>query len=127
MILDFDGTVNVVHGHQQLSLFNAREDEHCFKPIHVYDVATSRPVMAVLRPGNTPSGKEARGPVRRLIRRIRRHWPDTAIALRGDSHYGRPEVMAWCEANGAGCIFGLAEKPPLDASFCWDLCWHQGC
>jgi hypothetical protein len=57
VILDFDDTVDVVHGHQQLSLFNAHEDERCFKSIHVYDVATSRPVMVVLRPGKMPSGK----------------------------------------------------------------------
>src|SRR5271166_6079743 len=115
VILDIDDKVDVVHGHQQLSLFNAHEDERCFKPIHVYDVATSRPVMVVLRPGKTPSGKEVRSHVRRLIRRIRMHWPDTAIIIRGDSHYGRPEVMAWCEANGVDYIFGLAEKPPLKA------------
>jgi hypothetical protein len=46
--LDIDDTVDVVHGHQQLSLFNAHYDERCFLPIHVYDTATSRPV-AVLR------------------------------------------------------------------------------
>ena len=33
--LDVDGTVDVVHGHQQLSLFNAHHDERCFMPIHV--------------------------------------------------------------------------------------------
>ena len=35
--LDIDDTVDVVHGHQQLSLFNAHYDERCFLPIHVYD------------------------------------------------------------------------------------------
>ena len=39
--LDIDDTVDVVHGHQQLSLFNAHYDERCFLPIHVYDTATS--------------------------------------------------------------------------------------
>ena len=34
---------DVVHGHQQLSLFNAHYDERCFLPIHVYDTATSTP------------------------------------------------------------------------------------
>jgi hypothetical protein len=88
--LDIDDTVDVVHGHQQLSLFNTHEGERCFKPVHVYDVATGRPLMVLLRPGKTPSGKEVRGHVRRPIRRIRRHWPKTQIAIRGDSHYGRP-------------------------------------
>ena len=32
--LDIDDTVDVVHGHQQLSLFNAHHDERCFLPIH---------------------------------------------------------------------------------------------
>jgi hypothetical protein len=39
--LDIDDTVDVVHGHQQLSMFNAHYDERCFLPIHVYDTATS--------------------------------------------------------------------------------------
>jgi len=42
--LDIDDTLDVVHGHQQLSLFNAHYDERCFLPIHVYDTATARPV-----------------------------------------------------------------------------------
>ena len=105
--LDIDDTVDVVHGHQQLSLFNAHHDERCFMPIHVYDIATSRPVAIALRPGRTPSGVEVRGHLRRLVRRIRSHWPATRLTIRGDGHYGRPEVMAWCEANGVDFIFGL--------------------
>ena len=61
VMLDIDDTVDVVHGHQQLSLFNAHYDERCFLPIHVYDTATARPVAVILRPGKTPSGKEVRG------------------------------------------------------------------
>jgi hypothetical protein len=58
--LDIDDTVDVVHGRQQLSLFNAHYDEHCFLPIHVYATERSRPVAVVLRPGKTPSGIEVR-------------------------------------------------------------------
>ena len=50
---------------------------------------------------------EIRGHLRRLVRRIRRHWPNTRLTIRGDGHYGRPEVMAWCEANAVDYIFGL--------------------
>lgn len=105
--LDIDDTVDIVHGHQQLSLFNAHHDERCFLPIHVYDIATSRAVAVLLRPGKTPSGAEVRCHVRRLVRRIRRHWPATRITIRGDGHYARPELMAWCEANGVDYILGL--------------------
>lgn len=105
--LDIDDTLDVVHGHQQLSLFNAHYDARCFLPIHIYDAATGRPVAMILRPGKTPTGKEIRGHLRRLLRRIRRRWPTTRIVIRGDSHYGRAEVMAWCEDNGIDYVFGL--------------------
>jgi hypothetical protein len=111
--LDIDDTCDVVHGHQQLSLFNSHYGERCFLPIHVYDTATARPVAVLLRPGKTPSGEEIRGHLRRLVRRIRRHWPTTRLTIRGDSHYGRPEVMAWCEANGLDYIFGLSGNAVL--------------
>src|SRR6201996_3246219 len=41
--LDIDDTLDVVHGHQQLSRFNAHYDERCFLPSHVYDAG---PVMS---------------------------------------------------------------------------------
>lgn len=112
--LDIDDTVDVVHGHQQLSLFNAHYDERCFLPIHIYDTATSRPVAVLLRPGKTPSGQEIVGHLRRLVRRIRRHWPTTKITLRGDGHYGRPEVMDFCDKSGIDFIFGVSGNAVLD-------------
>ena len=118
--LDIDDTVDVVHGHQQLALFNAHYDERSVRfaaqlqPIHVYDTATSRPVVMLLRPGKTPSGTEIRCHLRRLVRRIRSHWPATRLTIRGDGHYGRPEVMAWCEANGVAYILGLPGNAVLD-------------
>ena len=113
--LDIDDTLDVAHGGQQLALFNAHYDERCFLPIHVYDANTGQCVTAILRPGKTPTGVEIRAHLRRLVRRIRRHWPNTAITVRGDSHYGRPEVMAWCEASGLQFICGLAGNKPLHA------------
>jgi hypothetical protein len=111
--LDIDDTVDVVHGRQQLSLFNAHYDEHCFLPIHVYDTERSRPVAVILRPGKTPSGIEVRAHLRRLVRHIRRRWPNTRITFRGDSHYACPEAMAYCEQNGVDYIFALAGTKPL--------------
>lgn len=113
--LDIDDTCDAVHGHQQLSLFNAHYDTRCFLPIHVYHVESGKPVAVMLRPGKTPSGVEVRSVLRHLVRRIRRHWPGTRITIRGDSHYGRPEAMDWCEGNGVDYIFGLAGNKVLGA------------
>ena len=49
------------------------------------------------------------------MRRIRLHWPNTVITIRGDSHYGRWEAMEWCEQNGVQYVFGLAKNKALDA------------
>jgi hypothetical protein len=111
--LDIDDTADTVHGHQQLSLFNAYHDERCFMPIHVYDADSGHCVLTILRPGKTPDGKEVRAHLRRLVRRIRRHWPKTVITIRGDSHYGRWEAMEWCEQNAVQYVFGLAQNTVL--------------
>ena len=111
--LDIDDTCDPVHGHQQLSLFNAHYDTRCFLPVHVYHVESGKPVAVLLRPGKTPSGVEVRTLLKHLTRRIRRHWPRTRLTFRGDSHYGRREAMAWCEANGIDYIFGLAGNAAL--------------
>ncbi len=104
---------DVAHGRQQLTCFNAPYDEYCFLPIHVYDTETGRPVAVVLRPGRTPSGVEIRAHLRRLVRHIRRRWPDTHLTFRGDSHYACPEAMSFCEQNGVAYLFGLAGTKPL--------------
>ena len=96
--LDVDDTCDAVHGHQQLSLFNAHYDTRCFLPVHVYHVDSGKPLAVLLRPGKTPSGVEVRILLKHLVRHIRRHWPRTRLAFWGDSHYGRAEAMAWCEA-----------------------------
>lgn len=114
VVLDIDDTPDIVHGHQKLALWNAHYNERCFLPIHIYDTATGRPVAMILRPGKTPSGKEVRGWLRRLIKRIRQRWPKTHIIIRGDGHYGRDEAMTWCEDNGVDYIFGFAGNPVLD-------------
>ena len=111
--LDIDDTVDVAHGRQQLSFFNAYYDEYCFLPIHVYDTERSRPVAVVLRPGRVPKGTEVRAHLRRLVRYIRRRWPATRITFRGDNHYACPEAMVFCEHNSVDYIFGLAGKTPL--------------
>ncbi len=112
--LDIDDTVDVVHGAQQLSLFNSHYGERCFLPMHVYETATGRPVAVLLRSGKMPSGREVRGQLRRLVRRIRTHRPTTKITIRGDGHYGRHEAMSWCEANRVDYNFGLGGNHVID-------------
>jgi hypothetical protein len=123
--LDIDDTLDRVHGHQQLSFFNAHYDERCFLPIHIYEAGSGKPVAVILREGKTPGGAEVRAVIKHVVRRIRQHWPKTRICWRGDSHYARSEAMDWCEENGVDYVFGLAGNDVLHAevrSLADDLC-----
>src|SRR4026209_2019661 len=83
VVLDIDDTFDAVHGHQQLSLFNAHYDERCFLPIHIYEGTSGKPVAVILREGKTPAGVEVRTILKHVIGRIRGRWPKVAIVVRG--------------------------------------------
>ena len=124
IVLDIDDTPDTVHGGQQLALFNAHYDDYCFRPIHIYDAATAKPVLSLLRPGKRPSGKEAAAILKHVIRRIRYNWPRVEITVRGDGHYGTPEVMELPEQQGCGYILGLptnARLKPIGQPWCEDV------
>jgi hypothetical protein len=66
-----------------------------------------------VRPGKTPDGTEVTLALRHVIGHIRARWPTVDIVVRGDSHYARPEAMAWCERKRIGYIFGLSGNPVM--------------
>jgi hypothetical protein len=112
-VLDIDDTEDRVHGRQELALFHAHYGGYCFLPIHLYEAISGKPVAVILRPGKTPDGTEVALVLRHVIRAIRKRWPKVDILVRGDSHYGRSEAMAWCERNRVGYVFGLAGNKAL--------------
>jgi hypothetical protein len=113
ILLDIDDTEDRVHGGQQLALFNAYYDSHCFQPIHIYEASSGKPVAVILRPGKTPDGAEVALVLRHVIGHIRARWPAVDIVVRGDSHYARPEAMTLCERKRVGYVFGLAGNAVL--------------
>ena len=53
--------------------------------------------------------------LRHVIHRIRRHWPQVAILVRGDSHYCAPEVLDLLREKRCDYILGFARNKTLDA------------
>src|SRR6266849_5477022 len=100
-------------GGQQLALFNAYYDSRCFQPIHIYEAATGKPVAIILRPGKTPDGAEVTLVLRHVVGHIRARWPAVDIVVRGDSHYARPEAMAWWERQRVGYIHPAAVESDM--------------
>lgn len=120
IILDIDDTEDAVHGAQQLALFNAHYGTRCFQPIVIFEATSGKPVLALLRPGKTPSGEEVARVLRHVVRRIRRHWPKVAILVRGDSHYASGEVLELLEEKRCDYILAFAVNAKLsDISAPW--------
>jgi Transposase DDE domain group 1 len=71
----------------------------------------------LLRPGKTPSGIEILAVTCGAWSVASAGWPQTRITIRGDGHYGRPEVMGWCDENGIDFIFGLPGNAVLDRDY----------
>jgi hypothetical protein len=119
IVLDMDPTAITTYGTQQMSLFNAYEDEYCLMPFHVYDGVSGRLITAVMRPGKTPTSTEILCLLRRLVKRIRAAFPEVRITFRADSHHTKPEVMAWMESAGVHLdyITGLSPNARLNSQF----------
>lgn len=113
ILLDIDDTEDTTHGHQQLALFNAFYDEYCYLPIHIYEGKSGKLVTTVLRPGKRPSGKELVAILKRVVRKIRKAWPEVGILLRADAHYTAPEVIEFCETENLRYALGLAPNVVL--------------
>jgi hypothetical protein len=114
-MLDIDDTFCAAHGGQQLAFWNAHHDERGFASMHIYHVPSGTPVAAILRPARTPKGTEVRTVIKHVTKSLRKHWPNTRMVWRGDSHYGRVEAMDWADDNDTDYIFGLAGNATLDA------------
>lgn len=117
VVLDLDPSADHVHGSQQMALFNAFEDEYCFMPFHLYDGLTGKLITTVLRPGKTPTDREILSVIKRVVKRLRKAFPETRLIFRGDSHHTKPAVMDWLEAHQVDFTTGLQTNARLQELF----------
>jgi hypothetical protein len=113
IILDIDDTDDLTHGHQQLTLFNAYHGDYCYMPIHIYEGQSGKLITTVLRPGKRPTGKQIASILKRVVKKIRKAWPEVGLLLRADSYYACPEVFDFCEENDMKYVLGFKSLSPL--------------
>jgi Transposase DDE domain group 1 len=75
-------------------------------------------VSAVLRPGNAPAARGARGGLRRSIGCLKQRCPHVQMVGRGDSAFAVPRLLrrleeAEREWDGIASVFGLAQHAGL--------------
>ena len=113
--LDVDDTNDMVHGGQQLALFNTHAGGHCFQPMLIFEATSGKPLLSLMRPGKRPSGEEIARVLWHVLHRIRRHWPNVRILIRGDGHYCAPEVLNLLRRLRCDYILGLPINSVLKA------------
>lgn len=111
IILDLDATDDPLHGEQEGRFFHGFYDGYCYLPLYVF--CGRHLLCSKLRRSNIDASAGAVEEIARIVRQIRARWPKVRILLRADSGFAREALMAWCEANGADYLFGLARNERL--------------
>lgn len=93
IIIDSDDTNSFTYGQQELALFNNYYGDYCFMPLHVYEGISGKLITTILKPGRRSKSVNVFAVLKRIIGYLRKHWPNTLIVFRGDSHFCSKEVM----------------------------------
>ena len=119
IILDLDATDDPVHGHQEGRFFHGYYDCYCYLPLSIF---CGRHLLAArLRRSDIDASAGSVEEVARIIAQVRARWPRVRVLLRADSGFAREALMAWCEANRADYLFGLARNARLEAEIAAEL------
>lgn len=113
IIIDLDPTDDPAHGQQQLTFWHGYYDQNQYFPLLIFEGTTGMPLGAWLRPGTVHAGLGAVDMLRDVGERLRRHWPEVKISVRGDCGVAGPEMYEFCEAEGFEYAFGYATNEVL--------------
>jgi hypothetical protein len=107
------------HGGQQLSFFHGYYDHYMYHPLLIFDGENGQLISSRLRPGNTHSSRQAAGMLVRLIRRIKKRFPDAHVLVRGDSGFCVPRILRVLERldrdlGYVDYLFGIAKNKVLE-------------
>ena len=111
IILDLDATDDPLHGKQEGRFFHGYYGCYCYLPLYIF--CGKHLLCAKLRPSDIDASEGSKEEVERIVKHIRKEWPEVKIILRADSGFAREDLMRWCETNSVDYIFGLAKNARL--------------
>jgi hypothetical protein len=97
VVLDLDAMGHRLHGFQEGRHFNAYYDDYCYLPLYAF--VGDFPLWAQLRTAEHDAAHGVVPALEKMVAAIRKRCPKARIIVRGDSGFGREEIMAWCEAQ----------------------------
>jgi len=101
--IDLDPTDDPTHGAQQLTFFNGHYDCWCYLPLLAFvtfnDEVEQYLCAAILRPGNAPATRGAKGTLIRLLDLLRHAFPKARFLVRLDGGFATPEILDRLDAE----------------------------
>ena len=101
--IDLDPTDDPTHGAQQLTFFNGHYDSWCYLPLLAFVTFNAEVEQylcaAILRPGNAPATRGARGTLARLIDLLRAAFPRARFLVRLDGGFATPAMLDLLDAE----------------------------
>ena len=97
LVVDLDAMGHRLHGFQEGRHFNAYYDDYCYLPLYAF--VGDFPLWAQLRTAEHEAAHGAVPALEKIVAAIRQRCPKARIIIRGDSGFGREEIMAWCESQ----------------------------
>ena len=101
--IDLDPTDDPTHGAQQLTFFNGHYDCWCYLPLLAFVTFNAEVEQylcaAILRPGNAPATRGARGTLARLIDLLREAFPKARFLVRLDGGFATPAMLTLLDAE----------------------------
>ena len=79
--IDIDATDDPTHGKQQLSMVNGFYGQFMYNELLFHDGDTGQIIVPVLRPGNSHSNKWYVSILKRVVKRIRKTYPEMQLSL----------------------------------------------
>ena len=119
IVLDLDATDDPIHGDQEGRHFHGYYDHHCFLPLFI--VCGEHILCCRLRTADRGAADGSVDELSRIVEQIRRAWPDTRIVVRGDSDFGKDEIMVWCEDHDVDYVFGCGQNLRLNSMITKEL------
>jgi hypothetical protein len=113
IVIGLDSTDDPAHGQQAFSFYHGFYRQHMFHPLLCFDGQTGDLLAVSLRPGNVHAANGAVKMLERIVKKIRRRWPDVEIVLRADGGFCVPRLYRWCERERVGYVIGLISNPTL--------------
>ena len=116
--IDLDPTDDPTHGAQQLTFFNGHYDCWCYLPLLAFvtfnDEAEQYLCAAMLRPGNAPATRGARGLLRGVLALLRIAFPKARFLVRLDGGFATPALFEYLDDEpGLDYVVAMGENAVL--------------